>query len=161
MTMEFRYKLNPMKISMYGLMPLGILALIIVYNVVIYQFDIVHVVGDLIFPFAPMAFIGMTYYMFYRSANNIVLRLDDYGVSHESNGNIITIAWYDVTTVSCGKTTKDTVIEGIVIKSEHNQITIGKDIEGFPQIIQTTKQMVGDRFITYDIPWELKNPKSK
>lgn len=149
MAMEFKYKLSSWKIRRYWLVPLVVL----VYSAVFYKFGFVDVVDDL-FYFVNFSLIGLAYYKFYRQANNIVIRVDDFEVSHEANGNLTTILWKDVTKVSW----EQTVITSILIRSKQNQITIGKDIEGFSQIIQYTKQMVGDRFITYDVSLEPKYP---
>lgn len=159
--MEFHYRVDPAKKHFYWLKPVLLIILIVVLHLFIDRTGIADLIWNLIwFGYLGLLIIGYRTFRFYKESVNTVVRLDDNSISLEQQGIIKSIRWDEVDKVTWGPSSKKTGFTSIIIKAENNKIIVGGKIDGFPEIIQFVKAKVGGKFITYDVPWELKYPKT-
>jgi hypothetical protein len=148
---EFRYR---KRLKEWIIIPTCILVLVIIADFWITVLKLERpdqFVGNLVY-FLSGLITMVLFYRYYRKVSQDAIIVDEQGITHKRKGDTTTINWETVVIVEWGTKKSTDGFSSITVRGTDKVIGIGSHIEGFDQIIQFTKQKVGDRFCTWDIP---------
>lgn len=153
--MEFRYKNQPTRkySVIYGIIAIAII-LIYIWDVLVSGFVLHNFISQVALPLSFLSLIVIWMSRYHARISDDIIRLQDDGVYQIRGGVITQIYWDEIIKVEWDKTQ-------LKIISQKKIIEIGDHISNIDVIINSVKLRVGERFNTWDIPWELKHPKKK
>jgi hypothetical protein len=157
---DYTYSKSPRKWNiLYGILALVLIPLYI-WDVYSNTFDLYRFFGYVAIPMIIMMSIIRTINRYYRKVSTDCVSLSESSISLNRHGIITQITWEEVTKVEWRGQGADKY-SALYIKATNKEIGIGDHIDGLSEIIPLIKHKVGDRFNTFNIPWELKNPKTQ
>lgn len=153
--MEFKYKNTPTSKYMviYGILAIAIIV-IYLYDVLRSGFVLHNFILQVALPLTFLSVIVIWMSRYYARISDDIIKLQDDGVYQIRRGVITQINWDEIIKVEWDKTKLEIISQGKMIE-------IGDHISNIDIIINRVKSRVGERFNTWDIPWELKHPKNK